>query len=506
VARDASITAAFDEDILATTVDSNSFTLAGSGTVSGAVSFDGGTNTASFAPDSKMAMLTSHTATLTTGITDLAGNALASNQTWSFTTTDGAWGTTPATVDTSDTEDNNSGRVVVDEQGNATAVWLQFAGGTNSVVASRYVPGTGWGTPELLENAAGDAGGVELAVDASGNVFAVWQQADGLGVWGIWASRYDVGTTTWSTAVQIDGDTHDAGQPQVAVDGSGNAIVVWNETDGTRNNIWASRYAAGNWSTAAKIENDDTTEATAPAIAMDPAGNAIVVWHLGDGFLSGDIMATHYTGGTWNTTAVVVDSDTNANLALGAQVAMDSNGNAIAVWVQDDGSVINVWANRYDGGTEAWGTATVIADGTGNGMDPQVAVDGSGNALVVWIQSNGNDVWSNRFTVASTTWGTAEKLDNLAGATMAPQIAMDATGHGVAVWIQEDDGGRSSTFANRYVNGTGWSGATVIETDDTYDNNMTRADLGMNSKGEAMAVWHQMQGSGMYDVWANSFE
>ena len=512
VARDVSITADFDEDIFATTVNDTTFTLAGNGSVSGMVSFDGSTNIATFAPDSKMAMLTSHTATLTTGITDLAGNGLASDQTWSFTTADGVWGSTPATVDI-DAEDNNGVRVVVDEQGNATTVWLQFneTTFTNNVVANRYVTGS-WGvSPVALESGAGDATGVELAVDGNGNVFAVWQQEDGSNVWHIWANRYDAGTNAWGTATMLDSGANDAGQPQVAVDGNGNAIVVWNQVDGSFvNHIWASRYASGIWSAAELIETDTTEGAGFPAIAMDPAGNAIVVWHLGDGFLSGDIMATHYTGGAWNTTAVALETRAAADVGFGAQVAMDSNGNAIAVWVQeDDGAVINVWANRYDAVTEAWGTATVIADGTGNGMDPQVAVDGSGNALVVWIQDNGNDVWSNHFAFATTTWGTAEKLETLAGPTTAPQIAMDATGHGVAVWIQIDDvlpAARSSTFANRYVNGTGWSGAAVIEADDTYDNNITRADLGMNSKGEAMAVWHQMQGSGKFDVWANSFE
>jgi len=47
----------------------------------------------------------------------------------------------------------------------------------------------------------------------------------------------------WGTAQLIE--TDDAGEalrPQIAVDGSGNAIAVWQQFDGTRNNIWANRF------------------------------------------------------------------------------------------------------------------------------------------------------------------------------------------------------------------------------------------------------------------------
>lgn len=30
------------------------------------------------------------------------------------------------------------------------------------------------------------------------------------------------------------------------------------------------------------------------------------------------------------------------------QIAMDSSGNALAVWHQSDGTRFNIWANRFD--------------------------------------------------------------------------------------------------------------------------------------------------------------
>jgi hypothetical protein len=82
-------------------------------------------------------------------------------------------------------------------------------------------------------------------------------------------------------------ETDDAGSaiaPQIALDAAGNALAVWTQSDGTRDNIWSNRYTVGSgWGTAELIETDDAGDATAPQIALDTAGNALAVWYLFDG-------------------------------------------------------------------------------------------------------------------------------------------------------------------------------------------------------------------------------
>jgi hypothetical protein len=80
------ITAAFSEAINPLTVTNVTFTLKqGSTVVSGGVT-SLSTTTATFIPTKVLAPTTSYTATVTTGVKDLAGNALAVTKTWSFTT------------------------------------------------------------------------------------------------------------------------------------------------------------------------------------------------------------------------------------------------------------------------------------------------------------------------------------------------------------------------------------------------------------------------------------
>jgi hypothetical protein len=75
------------------TITTANFTLAGPGatSVTGIVGYDALTKIATFTPASNLASGTLYTATITTGVKDLAGNALAANKVWSFTT-----GVTPA--------------------------------------------------------------------------------------------------------------------------------------------------------------------------------------------------------------------------------------------------------------------------------------------------------------------------------------------------------------------------------------------------------------------------
>ena len=47
----------------------------------------------------------------------------------------------------------------------------------------------------------------------------------------------------WGTAALIETDNAgDASRAQIAFDANGNALAVWQQYDGTRNNIWANRY------------------------------------------------------------------------------------------------------------------------------------------------------------------------------------------------------------------------------------------------------------------------
>ncbi len=82
------VSATFSEAMAPLTINATTFTLTGpaAAPIAGQVSYAAGSDTAIFTPSSPLALNTTYTATITTGVQDLFGNALAAPMVWTFTT------------------------------------------------------------------------------------------------------------------------------------------------------------------------------------------------------------------------------------------------------------------------------------------------------------------------------------------------------------------------------------------------------------------------------------
>lgn len=113
VAVSADITATFSEEMDSATVSTTTFILKqGATVVPGAVSYTG--TTATFNPTGNLVAGLSYVATITTGVKDMSGNAMATKKTWSFLTADAS----PPTVSSTDPA---SGATLVALNANITA-------------------------------------------------------------------------------------------------------------------------------------------------------------------------------------------------------------------------------------------------------------------------------------------------------------------------------------------------------------------------------------------------
>ncbi len=199
------LTATFSEAMDPLTITTTTFTLKrGTAVISGAVTYSG--VTAVFTPTSNLAANTTYTATITIGAKDLAGNALAGNYVWSFTTGATAAGRTPVDLGTAGnfvilakTGVSTTGTTaVVGDIGNSPAAASYITGFsliadstntfstsslvTGKVYAANYAPPTpaimttavsdmqtaftdaaGRTTPDFTELGAGDISGLTLA-------------------------------------------------------------------------------------------------------------------------------------------------------------------------------------------------------------------------------------------------------------------------------------------------------------------------------------------------------
>ncbi len=406
-------------------------------------------------------------------------------------------------IETDNAGDTFAPQIAIDPDGNAIAVWYQSDGTRYNIMANRYIPGFGWGAAQLIEtDNAGGAYNPQIAIDANGNAIAVWHQSDGSRD-NIMVNRFTPGSG-WGATELIE--TDDAGRavlPQIAIATDGSAIAVWEQDDGIRNNIWANRYIPGSgWSAAELIETDDAGVAYFPQIAIAADGNAIAVWQQSDGTRN-NIWANRYIPGSGWGAAELIETD-DAGGAYNPQIAIDANGNAIAVWAQSDSTRDNIWTNRYTLGS-GWGTAELIeTDDAGDASDPQIAIDANGNAIAVWAQSDSTsykyNILANRYMPGSG-WGSAKLIETgNAGHATNPQIAIDASGNGIVVWEQSDDT-RYNIWANRYTPGSGLGSAQLIETDNS--GNVYSPQIAIDANGNAIAVWSQSDGALTTNIWFN---
>ncbi|AHI30316.1 Ig-like domain-containing protein [Marinobacter similis] len=511
VSRTGVITAEFDEDIFADTVDEDSFSLARSsdGNIhSGTVDFDANSNTASFSPNTPLSMLEAYSATLGTEITDLSGNPLAAEYIWSFTAGDGAW-TTVEKIGASGTGIGSAraSQIAINAGGRAIAVWEQFESSRHKIWANHF-DGTSWGEEaELIES---DSGGVastpQIALNTVGQALAVWVQFDGT-QHNTWANQFD--GSDWVEAQSLpsnsddiedtDGGTSDAEAPRVAINSDGHGIAVWQQFDGLRNKIWANRFNGIDWEDESK-EVSNAGNASAPQVALDSNGRALAVWQQFDNSRNA-IWANRFNGSEWEM-AGSIHGDILGD-ASAPKIAFKPDGQVLTAWIQSDGSQDDIWANRFDGST--WGTAVSFETDNVGGASAsalQVVLHDAGWAFAVWQQSDGvrSSIWVNRLD--GSAWGKPEQLGaDIAGSAFAPQIALDAEGRALVVW-QQSDGLRSSIWANRF-DGSAWGEAEPIEAGDARP--ASSPQIAFDADGRAIAVWQQPDGA-RDNIWARRFE
>lgn len=126
----------------------------------------------------------------------------------------------PLTVQTS-SSCSTEARIVAADDGSAFIVGCTAVAPGPGVVAVRYAPGTGWGTPELL--AANPATIPDVGVDAAGDAVAAWITGNDLA--GHY-KRYTVGSGWEATIHDVPGPTS-FGDRRLGVGGNGVAVLVY---------------------------------------------------------------------------------------------------------------------------------------------------------------------------------------------------------------------------------------------------------------------------------------
>jgi hypothetical protein len=303
--------------------------------------------------------------------------------------------------------------------------WLAFA-------ASASAAAPVFAAPVDLSTSGHDARFAQAAFDASGNALAVWQGFDGTSF--VAQSAFRPAGGAFAAPLDLSATGHNAADPQVAFDGSGNALAVWDRSNGTSSIVQgAFRPAAGTFASPVDISVAGVAgrDAFDPQVAFDATGNALAVWEHPAG--TGDLVQAAFrpAGGAF---AASVDVSASGGNAFGPQVAFDPSGNALAVWRRFNGTKNIVQAAFRPAGGPFAAPVDVSTSGQ-NAADPQVAFDASGNALAVWDRSNGTNLIAQAaFRPAGDAFAAPVDLSAGGQDALAPQVAFDPSGNALAVW------------------------------------------------------------------------
>jgi hypothetical protein len=283
---------------------------------------------------------------------------------------------------------------------------------------------------------------------------------------------------------------------------AGNFVVVWQSDDGgpygSSAGIFGQRYASSGTPLGPefRVNTHTTNEQQTPAVAMDASGNFVVVWDTTgqDGSYAGIYGQRYASSGTPIGPEFRVNTFTTS-YQREPSVATDSSGNFVVVWQSwdQDGALYGVIGQRYAGSGAPLGTDfRVNTYTTGNQYHPSVAVDSSGNFVVVW-QSAGQDfggrgIFGQRHANTGTLQGGEFRVSHSTADQIYPTVAADPSGNFVIAWTSDKQDPNRSVFAQRYASSGDSLGSTFRV--NTYTLSFHRGpSVAAESLGNFVVTW-----------------
>jgi hypothetical protein len=317
-----------------------------------------------------------------------------------------------------------------DEPGPGTNKWLQVARVSSDGVVGPVV------TPSVISESSSSP---DVAASPDGTAIAVWQEFQpGSSDRYIRSVRFLL--TSGAGVIQtVSNTSNDVTDPDVSIDGTGTAHIVWTNLDGDDTIEHRTRSASevqGSIETVADFTGADFSE---PHVAAGADGKAVIAYR-GEAGTQDLVLYKRRTGvNTYNDgdEGIQVSAATPGDTRDQSQVALEPGGDAVVTWREDVGTTNQIKARRIESSENGPSAAVKDISDAGQSADqPQVDLDQSGDAYLTWRRSNGtNTVAQERTMSPASVLGTTENLAG-GGGTNAdqPQVAVDSAGNATFAW------------------------------------------------------------------------
>lgn len=249
--------------------------------------------------------------------------------------------------------------------------------------------------------------------------------------------------------------------------------------------------AAPTWLSAHTLSPGPSAEG--PQVALDAQGDAVAVWQTEVAGLAAVAAAVRPAGGEWSAGKVISPA---GEAAQSPAVAVGSSGQAIAVWERVSGGKYRPEAAAGSARTGSWSAPVLLLkEGPEKPLLARVAVNTGGAGIAGWDR-------------LGVTNGVVEAVDLQAGpgglSAAAPRVLsesaepdMGAPGVGIAdggrtviVWEEKEAGKVVIAASVRPAPGGPWPSPTRIS-GNLVENNSNHPDLAMNARGDTAVVWER---------------
>lgn len=378
-------------------------------------------------------------------------------------------------------------QIAVDSNGTIYMAWEDDTANNSNILFSRSTDGgTTFSTPINLSKTSGYSFIPRIAAVSAGNVSVVWEDSTPGNTVIMFSHSTNAGVT-FTTPVKLSNDSADSGSEQIAADAAGNIYVVW-EHDTLNLGIFFSRSTDGGatFSTPAMLSTNPSGSVS-PQIAIGLNGNVSVAWE--DDTQASDISFSHSAdnGATFSMPESLSDHTGNS---IGAQIAIDLNGNINAVWENDSRGHFDIFFSRSADNGATFSVPKDISNGSGDAQNPQIALDAKGDINMVWQDNTppdfNADIYFSRSSDGGATFSSPLNISNDAGFSESASLTVDAGANLNVTW-QDNTPGISQIFFSRSADSGGTFSSPVNVSNDS---GLSLApDVAADNKGNINVTW-----------------
>lgn len=375
----------------------------------------------------------------------------------------------------------------------AYCAWL-----IDSAVVASWAPSAGWSMdPGAMGNNASE---VAVTAGAERRGLVLWLGPAGI-VDGV-TQRGPLARPLGPRAQQASADVVDRYPTRLSRDFNPSANIVMNEAGQAAatwlagDGLWsATRSSVSPWSAREAIAIRERTDEIGtdffnPRLAIDRSGTVFVAWlnrifSRATGTFSAEIVVRQRDPeGRWGPRRTLGLAYTGI---VEPSLALDDDGNAIVLWSISNGTEGTLWAAHFDR-QQGWGDTRRIA------LDPAwgaitrccLAIAPDGRAVAVWYVNDSNQNRIRAFHYdRGGGWRQADDFAPPGRDARMPAVAAGRNGEFTAAWVERT--GATARLWSNYFDGVRWASPERMPSTDTTS--VLFPEVAMDDRGNTLAIW-----------------